>query len=267
MLSIAVALAGCLSISFGDRARHVTHRDSQGASCVQDNWWESFHDEQLTTYIECILEQNPTMQMACARVGSAYANVVQRDAHDVQLPAFVPFLSGESHTVATLVRAYDEMEVWHQTHAECASCTSAPWESICDDKARVLLTSTIVDVYLSLKSHQRCYDILQQLCDTQQELVALMRQQTCADTDVHRANMQCLTVMEALVQMRDLIAIDTCALAGLMGTDILMLERRQQDMQEHITVLHAASILYTKQLLEEGESLQHVQQTCLLRRE
>lgn len=201
-------------------------------------WWQTFNDAQLNALIEEALAENPSLDLAAARVRAAQAYTgTARAAQYPDISAagdisyqkfsetwiFPPPWGGSSFFNNTLrLNASYELDFWGKNRAGVQAATSQERAAEAEQQsALLLLTSTIAKTYIELERLFAERDVIAQALQQREQIVALTQQRFTAGidnrADLKQAEAQLPTLRGQLAQIDEGIGTTRNALAALLG--------------------------------------------------
>ncbi|ANN72828.1 efflux transporter outer membrane subunit [Bordetella bronchialis] len=243
ILLLAIVLNGCAFMEQGPTpVAEMTGQKlglaEQSAAWPTAQWWERYGDPQLNALVQEALANNPTMTAAQARlaqanaaVGGARAPLLPRVDADYSLQrerisknyVYPAPLGGSTQSDNSLGLNFSyELDFWGKNRAALQAALSREQATDADKQAaRTMLSSAMVQSYLSLQNAFAQRAVLQRIIAQRDEALSITRQRFGAglDTQVEvkqaesqlaSAKVQLTQVETTLAQLRNQVA----ALAG-----------------------------------------------------
>jgi NodT family efflux transporter outer membrane factor (OMF) lipoprotein len=242
-LLMAIALSGCAFMDKGSApvaemsARQLGLADP-APSWPTTQWWERYGDPQLNALVQEALANSPTMTSAQARL--AQANAAVRGARAPLLPRvdadysltrerisenyiYPAPLGGSTQSDTRLGLDFSyELDFWGKNRAALQSALSRQQAAEADKQAaRTVLTSAMVQSYLSLQNAFAQRDVLKRIIAQRDETLAITRQRFTAGLDtqveVKQAESQLSSARVELTQIETTLAQLRNQVAALAG--------------------------------------------------
>lgn len=206
----------------------------------EGDWWEMFEDEQLAELIEEALSENPTMQMACARVEAAEAGAKLKRSFlfptigfnaDVDwqyfskndfFRAFTPLIPGNITEYEIDLDFSYEIDFWgrNRNHFEAALGIARAMEAERQNVALMLSTSVAVS-YFKLQANMQRLDVLKEerAVLTKLFLLTEKRQENALDNSMQRlgSEEQLFVINKNILLVKQKIALVKNMLNALIG--------------------------------------------------
>ncbi|ANN77288.1 efflux transporter outer membrane subunit [Bordetella flabilis] len=242
-LLMAIALSGCAfmekgSTPVGEISAQQLGLADQAPSWPTTQWWERYGDPQLDALVQEALANSPTMTSAQARL--AQANAAVRGARAPLLPSvdgdysltrermsenyiYPPPLGGSTQSDTRLGLDFSyELDFWGKNRAALQSALSRQQAAEADKQAaRTVLTSAIVQSYLSLQNAFAQREVLKRIIAQRDETLAITRQRFTAGLDtqveVKQAESQLSSTKVDLTQIETTLAQLRNQVAALAG--------------------------------------------------
>ncbi|ARP82494.1 hypothetical protein CAL12_17830 [Bordetella genomosp. 8] len=242
-LLLVIALSGCAFMEKGptpvaELTEHKLGLSDQAAAWPTTQWWQRYGDPQLDALVQEALANNPSISAAQARLAQANAAVsgarapllprvdgdysLQRE-HISKTYIYPEPLAGSVQSDNRLGLDFSyELDFWGKNRSALQSALSREQAAEADRQAaRTMLSSAMVQSYLSLQNAFAQRKVLQRIIAQRDEALSITRQRFSAglDTQVEvkqaesqlaSAKVQATQVETTLAQLRNQVA----ALAG-----------------------------------------------------
>jgi NodT family efflux transporter outer membrane factor (OMF) lipoprotein len=242
-LLMVIALSGCAFMEKGpgpvaEISGQKLGLTEQSPAWPAVQWWERYNDPQLDALVQEALANSPTMTSAQARL--AQANAAVRGARAPLLPRvdadyaltrerisnnyiYPAPLGGSTQTDTRLGLDFSyELDFWGKNRAALQSAVSRQQAAQADQQAaRTVLTSAMVQSYLSLQNAFAQRDVLKRIISQRDETLAITHQRFSAGLDtqveVKQAESQLASARVELTQIETTLAQLRNQVAALAG--------------------------------------------------
>ena len=242
------ALAACANLSgVAPSARRLDPQTLNNGSLLEaeeeaawprESWWQDYRDAQLDTMVNQVLDGNPDLRAASARVAQAQGLAATR--YGATLPQVVangnisrtyltreersPSLSG-SHTFwdsTILLDASYDLDLWGARRSALASALDAMQASEAERRAAQLaLTTATVQSYVQLSAQYALRDIAQANLEREQRILHIAQRRYTAGLgtrlEVDEASTGLSDALAQIEAIAEAIALQTHQLAALAG--------------------------------------------------
>ena len=256
-LFIFFSLSACVNYAGIHTHSHTTPEEQFAAPKRPDvAWWQHFHDDHLTHYIETGLSQSPTIQIAASRIdlaraksgaaGSALwpsinANTqIQRERISANT-IYPPPYGGNTYTETNLGLNFQyELDFWGKNREALAAKISEESVAITEkESAELMLSTTIAAAYVELQAETAGLQLKQNLLNVEQELLQILQTRVTrgveSDIPLDTAEANVESVKLELAALTEKIKSSQNEIAALLGQNAFD------------TVIVAAPFRYEKQ--------------------
>lgn len=241
-LLAAVLLAGCASTEGIAPTAHLTQPQQLGLQPAQSafpkaDWWTAFHDPELDRLIATALADNPSLQVAQARLAQARAQVQGADsALKPKLSAAVsstreqfsnasiygPYGGNWYNNNSALLQGSWELDFFGKNRQTLqAAIGEAHAAAAQEQAARVLLSANVASAYVNLARLVSIENVLQQTLAQREQMLALVRDRVKAGLETTVQEKQALSEVPQIRLQLDQTAVQLTQarnlLAALMG--------------------------------------------------